>query len=132
DYKGRVVAEESVDLEYRRYCAEIDLYEKDYRPWATRAKKVVRLFKDADNTNGSKKRFNVLWSNVQTLLPALYARDPQPVAERRFKDADAIGRTASEVLERCLSYTIDCQGYGSVTRQVVLDRLLPGRGIAWH
>jgi len=123
--------ETGVDQEYRRYLAEIDLYEKEFKPWETRGKKILKLYKDADNVQGKRKRFNVLWSNVQTLLPACYARDPQPVAERRFKDADQIGRTASEVLERCLAYTIDCQGFGHVMRQVVSDRFLPGRGLAW-
>src|SRR6185436_19128463 len=42
-----------------------------------------------------------------------------------------VGRTASEVLERCLSYTIDCQDFGQKMRQIVSDRLLPGRGVAW-
>lgn len=123
---------EEVDQEYRRYVAEIDLYEKEFKPWCTRGKKVVKLYKDSDNERGLKKRFNVLWSNVQTLLPALYARDPQPWVERRFKDVDPVGRVASEVIERCLSYTIDCQNYSGVARQAVLDRLLPGRGVAWH
>lgn len=116
---------------YRAYMAEIDLYEREFKPWETRAKKIVKLYKDADNNRGTKKRFNVLWSNVQTLKPALYARDPQPVAERRFKDADPVGRLASEVLERCLAYTIDCQDLGQTMRQVVDDRLLPGRGTTW-
>jgi hypothetical protein len=121
----------AVDPEYRRYLAEIELYEKEFKAWETRGKKVLKLYKDSDNSQGKRKRFNILWSNVQTLAPACYARDPQPVAERRFKDADPIGRTASEVLERCLSYTIDCQDYGHTMRQVVSDRLLPGRGVAW-
>jgi hypothetical protein len=123
--------ETGVDPEYRRYLAEIDLYEKEFKPWETRGKKILKLYKDVDNVQGKRKRFNVLWSNVQTLLPACYARDPQPVAERRFKDADPVGRTASEVLERCIAYTVDCQDYGHVMRQVVSDRLLPGRGVAW-
>jgi len=122
---------ESVDATYRRYVAEIDLYEKEFKPWEARGKKILKLYKDSDNTQGKRKRFNVLWSNVETLKPACYARDPQPVAERRFKDADPIGRTASEVLERCLSYTIDCQDFGQKMRQIVSDRLLPGRGVAW-
>jgi hypothetical protein len=123
--------ETGVDPEYRRYLAEIELYEKEFKPWETRGKKILRLYKDADNTQGKRKRYNVLWANVQTLLPACYARDPQPVAERRFKDADPVGRTASEVLERCLAYTIDCQGFGHTMRQIVSDRFLPGRGTSW-
>lgn len=126
------MAEESeTDLEYRAYCAEIDAYEREFKPWETRGKKIIKLYKDADNTRGNKKRFNVLWSNVKTLKPALYARDPQPVAERRFKDADPVGRMASEVLERCISYTLDCQHFGEKTRLAVDDVLLPGRGVLW-
>lgn len=123
---------DGVDQEYRRYVAEIDAYEKEARSWTDRGKKIIKLYKDSSNDRGTKKRFNVLWSNVQTLQPAMYAREPQPVAERRFKDSDKVGRAASEVIERCLSYTIDCKNYGGITRQVVSDRLLPGRGVAWH
>jgi hypothetical protein len=122
----------TVDPEYRRYCAEIDLYEKEARSFVTRGKKVIKLYKDVENEGGKRKRFNVLWSNVQTLLPACYARDPQPVAERRFKDSDPVGRTASEVLERCLAYTIDRHDYGVKMRSAVNDLLLPGRGVHWH
>jgi hypothetical protein len=123
--------EATTDQEYLRYAAEIDLYEKEFRSWETRGKKILKLYKDSSNDAGKKKRFNILWSNVQTMLPACYARDPQPVAVRRFKDSDPVGRVASVVLERCLSYTIDCQDFGHTMRQVVSDRLLPGRGVAW-
>ena len=121
----------SSDPEYRRYCTEIDQYEKEFKPWHIRVKKILKLYKDSENARGHKKRMNVLWSNVQTLLPALYARDPQPEAERRFKDADPVGRVASEVIERCLSYVIDCENFGRVMKRVVEDRLLPGRGVVW-
>jgi hypothetical protein len=40
-------------------------------------------------------RFNILWSNVQTLLPALFAKSPKPVVERRYLDRDDVGRTAA-------------------------------------
>lgn len=121
------------DLEgpYARYLAEIEAYETEYGKWHTRGKKVVRVYKDADNREGKTKRFNVLWSNVQTLTPALYARDPQPEIERRFKGRDPVARAASDVLERCASYTVACHGFAEVMRQCVQDRLLPGRGVAW-
>lgn len=116
---------------HKRYLAEIERYEGDAEKWEKRGKKVTRLYKDADNTEGKKKRYNILWSNVETLRPALYARDPKPEIERRFKDADPVGRAASEVLERCVTYTISCHGFTDVMRSCVQDRLLPGRGTAW-
>jgi hypothetical protein len=69
---------------------------------------------------------------VQTRVPALYARDPRPEVERRFKDKDPIGRQVAEVLERCLDYTVQCVNpFGSILRQAVLDYELPGRATVW-
>jgi hypothetical protein len=110
---------------------EIELYERDSEKWYTRAKKIVKKYKDAEDSKSKKSRYNVLWANTQTLAPALYARDPKPEAERRFKDADAIGRLAATVLERCLTYTVDLCGFSWAMRQSVQDRLLSGRGTVW-
>jgi hypothetical protein len=117
---------------YARYIAEIEAYERETENWTERSKKIVRLYKDADNKGGKKKRFNVLWSNVETLTPALYARDPKPEVDRRNKDANALARTSSEVLQRCISYTVECNGFTDVMKNCVKDRLLPARGVAWH
>ncbi len=116
---------------HQRWLNEIDLYEREADDWVTRSRKIVKLFKDSENKQGRRKRFNVLWSNVQTLQPALYARDPKPEVERRHKDQDPIGRAASEVLQRCVSYTIACHGFSQAMKRSVQDRLLPGRGVIW-
>lgn len=116
---------------HAKWLAEIELYERESEKWVSRSKKIVKLYKDEENNQGRRKRFNVLWSNVETLKPALYARDPNPEVERRHKDADPVGRAASEVLQRCVSYTIACQSFTDVMRQCVQDRLLPARGQVW-
>lgn len=116
---------------YKLLRGEIERYEKDARPWIDRGKKIINIYKDGNNKKGEKKRFNVLWSNVETLKPALYARDPQPEVERRFKDRDPVGRVGSEVLERCIAYVLDRANVGHKMRQAVNDRLLPGRGTLW-
>lgn len=116
---------------HAKWLAEIDLYEHEAEKWVSRSKKIVKLYKDEDNNRGQRKRFNVLWSNVETLKPALYARDPNPEVERRHKDRDPVGRAASEILQRCVSYTIACQAFGQIMRQCVEDRLLPARGQVW-
>jgi hypothetical protein len=117
---------------YARYIGEIEAYERESEKWTERSKKIVKLYKDADNPSGKKKRFNVLWSNVETLRPALYARDPKPEVDRRNKDANALARTSSEVLQRCISYAVACNGFSDAMANSVKDRLLPGRGVQWH
>lgn len=115
--------------------AQEAIAEKEERTWIKRARNIVKRYRDdrGDSitfTGEGKHQFNVLWSNVQTLLPTLYARTPKPDVERRFKDEDPVGRLASTLLERCLSYSLDAGDFDSVMKAVVQDRLLPGRGVA--
>ena len=115
---------------------------KGYQQWQTRAKKIIKRYRDdrGDGDGASDgmtsesqfgSRFNILWSNVQTLMPALFAKTPKPVVERRYLDRDDVGRTASVILERALLYELDEGDYQSSLRKAVLDRLLPGRGVVW-
>lgn len=78
--------------------------------------------------------FNILYSNTETLLPALFSETPKPVISRRFKDDDPMGKIISDVSQRMLEYLIDTDidEYDNFTDSVkaaVLDGLLPGRGV---
>lgn len=79
--------------------------------------------------------FNILYSNTETLAPALYSSTPIPVVQRRFRDDDPVAKGSAIAGQRCLSYLIDTniEGYETFDesmRDSVLDALLPGRGIA--
>lgn len=123
----------SQDPDFTRWMAEIARYEKDAKPWTERSKKIVKRYKDDRRGPADEKRtkYNILWSNLQVLMPAVYARNPVPEVERRFKDEDPVGREASEVLERCLDYCIKTQSFKGIMRAAVLDRFLPGRGVVF-
>jgi len=78
--------------------------------------------------------FNILYSNTETLLPAVFSQVPRPVVQRRFKDEDPLGRYVSEASQRMLEYLVDTDvdGYDKFEDSVsaaVLDGLLPGRGV---
>lgn len=111
----------------------LKLAKREDEKWVKRAKKIVRRYRDDRNGySDSSKRFNILWSNVQTTLPALYGKTPRAQVERRYKDQDPVGRTASIILERALQYEIDRDTeFDSAVKGAVLDRLLAGRGTAW-
>jgi len=119
--------------EARRWAQELKMAKREDKDWVTRSKKIVKRYRD-DRTaaqNGSK-RYNVLWSNIQTILPALYGRTPRAQVERRWKDKDPVSRTAATILERALQYEIDHYGdYDFAVKAAVSDRLLCGRGVAW-
>lgn len=110
----------------------IDAYERASEKWTKRSIKIIKRYKDERSARESTaSRYNILWSNVETLKPALFAKTPKAEVERRFKDKDPVGRVASDVLERCLDYCLEQHSFGSTMRQGVLDYLLCGRGTAW-
>jgi hypothetical protein len=108
-------------------------YERTFKEWEGRADKIVKRYRDDSRSrNNPNAKFNILWSNVQTITPAVFARLPRPDVSRRFRDNDPIGRVASMMLERALEYEIEHYGdYASAMKQAVQDRLLGGRGTAW-
>jgi F0F1-type ATP synthase membrane subunit b/b' len=122
-----------MDHKYEDWYNCIAQYERTYKEWEGRADKMVKRYRDDSRSlNNPNAKFNILWSNVQTITPAVFARLPRPDVSRRFRDNDPIGRVASMMLERALEYEIEHYGdYASAMKQSVQDRLLGGRGTAW-
>ena len=114
------------------WCNQIEFYEKEFGKWEKRSTKIVKRYKDErTESEAGRAQFNILWSNVQTLAPAAYAKPPMPNIDRRFQDDDKLGTVAAQVLERAVNYFIDADEFDDIMKQSVLDRLLPGRGTAW-
>lgn len=115
-----------------RWIAELQQADKETKVWHSQCRKIEQRYRDDRNTTASgDHKFNVLWSNVQTLLPAIYAKPPEPVVQRRYKDRDPVGRAAATIIERMLAYTVDCQNVHGTVKSAVLDYLLAGRGTVW-
>jgi hypothetical protein len=121
------------DPEVAYFKQEIETYERIFDKFLRRGRKIVKKYRDIRTPREEAvTRYNLLWANTQTRLPALYARNPKVVVERRYKDRDPIGRVASEILERSIEYTLEhCNDAWTIHRQVVLDYELVGRGITW-
>jgi len=123
----------TVDRTYEDWYNTIVGYERTYKRWEARADRIVKKYKDDSRYDRNPNaRFNILWSNVQTIQPAIFARLPRPDVSRRFRDNDPIGRVASMMLERALEFEIEHYGdYKAAMNNAVLDRLLGGRGVSW-
>ncbi len=116
-----------------RWISELELSEKAQRPWIERGRRIVRRYVDdrAEANDVRRRRFALLWANIQTLAPAVYARTPTAVVSRRWKDADAVARTASEVVERALNFSLDAADFADMMTALRDEYLLVGRGQAW-
>lgn len=122
-------AETKPPEDYKRWLAEIDLADKEERSWRERAAKCVDKYRDDKDRDG--RRFNIFWSNVETLKPAVYSQTPVPVVQRRFLDSDPVGRKAAETLQRALKFTMDDYDFDGTMESVRDDLLIVGRGQAW-
>ncbi|NKM72274.1 hypothetical protein [Rhizobium laguerreae] len=116
-----------------RWQQELERAQRYFRSWHDRCVKIEKIYLDqqSDQTNAAKRRFPMLWANTSVLQPAVYARVPQPVVERRFKDAQPVARMASELVERNLAYMGDEADIDSTMRAVRDDFLLCARGTVW-
>ena len=115
------------------WIAQLDAADKDKdrKRWLDRAKVIVRLYTEARTQKTTDKRFALFWSNIEVLKPATLARIPVAVVSRRYKDADPVGRQASEVLERALNFSSDSYDFASVLFGIRDEFLLLARGVPW-
>lgn len=114
------------------WLEDIAAYDRAYKPWCGRVEKILTRYRDDKRKTTSGTKFNILWSNVQTLVPACFSKLPQSDVSRRFRDTDPVGRVSALILERGLEFELQhYPDYRATMRQCVQDRFLGGRGTAW-
>lgn len=123
----------STDL--KSWLDDVAKYDREFKKWETRSEKIIKRYRDDFRNSGqgyAMAKFNILWSNVQTLTAATFAKMPKPDVSRRHHDNDAVGRVASLILERALDYEIQhYTDYRSNLKNGVQDRFLGGRATSW-
>lgn len=116
----------------KRWIAEIQAAEKAQSKWVERCKKIEKIYADERDTRSDRARkFNVLWSNVETLRPAVYMQTPKAKAVRRYKDSDPEARFGALLIERGVETSCELYDFDHAMDQAVRDRLVVGRGQAW-
>ena len=126
--------EQMTQPELDKYLKIVGAYDNEFAKWTARTKKIIKRYRD--DTRGQSltesAKFNILWSNIQTLKPAVYSKLPKADISRRFGDNDPVGRVAGQLLERAIDFEIEHYAdYRSTMTYCVEDRFLGGRGTAW-
>ncbi len=82
-----------------KWLAELKLAKREDEKFIERGDRIIKRYRDdRKNFTTYGKRFNILWSNIQTMMPALYGKTPRAEVSRRWKDSDPVGRTASVII----------------------------------
>ncbi len=96
---------------------------------ATKAYTNEEKAETAEKTLGKRYDFNILFSNVETIVPAVINSSPVPDIRRRFNDADPAARVVADILERAISVQIDDSRLQVELEAAAQDAFLAGRGI---
>lgn len=113
-----------------KWLAAIAAASREEENWRKEAEKASKLFRGDRKTGSAGKRFNILYSNIETLVPALYNTAPVPDIRRRFGDvSDTIGKIAADALERVLSEQCDAGAMDAALAADTHDAALVGRGV---
>lgn len=99
----------------------------DEKDWREEAEKVVKRYRGEKEY--ANERFRLLYSNVQTMAPALFNSMPVPDIRRRFGDRDEDARNIAQALERTVSCDAEKSDFEAVMEEAVMHRLLPGRAV---
>jgi len=101
--------------------------------WYKKGAQISKRYRDERNkleTDGQRK-FNILWTNTQIMIPALYSNRPIANIDRTFLDRDPVGRLSARMLERSVRNEMEDDTLHDSVSQSVLDYLLVGRGQTW-
>ena len=126
--------EQMTQPELDKYLKIVGAYDNEFAKWTARTKKIIKRYRDDTRGQGGNEsaKFNILWSNIQTLKPAVYSKLPKADISRRFGDNDPVGRVAGQLLERAIDFEIEhYSDYRATMTYCVEDRFLGGRGTAW-
>jgi len=114
-----------------KWLKEIKRIRNKEDKWRKKAKEVLERYRDDRGLDDHVSKFNILWSNTETIKPAIFARMPVPDVRRRYLTQDPVGRTAAMILERALSYSISTYDFKDTCDRCVEDYILPGRAEAF-
>lgn len=110
---------------------QLALADKEQQDWIQDGRAVVARYKNEKRSavRNDGRRFNILYSNTETLKSALYGRTAKPDVRRRFADRDPVARQAADVVERALIDSAEVYDVDTCIEQALHDYLLPGRGV---
>lgn len=129
--KAEIPAGQLKEAAVAAWLDEIGSAKKREKRWREEGKKIVKVY-EGDRSDYAP--FNILFSNTDTLAPALYNNTPRPAIQRRHKDKDPLGAAVALTLNRTLSYSMDSNSgdtceFDTLIEHGILQALVPGRGI---
>src|SRR5690554_1309131 len=127
---GKTPDGDALRKEGKRWIERIDAAAKLEKDWTDDADRACVAY-TGEKVEGVGKGldFNILYANVETIVPAIINSPPQPDIRRRFADDDPVAKDGSELLERAIRIQVDDSKLQIELEGGAQDAFLAGRGI---
>src|SRR5258708_21523469 len=111
------------------WLGQIKKVDDQQKRFVKRGRSIEKRYRDerSRSEEEGQRRANYLWANTQIIFPALYGKAPLPIAERRFRDKDPIGRAAAQIIERALRNEMETDQFHDSVGSAVLYYFLSGK-----
>ena len=114
----------------REWMERIEESEKREEKWMKDAEKAEAAYLcDSKESGNPVPEFNILHSNVETIVPAIYNSTPRPEIRPRHTRDDKIGKYISDVHEKAITTLIDDGVLDAEIEGSAQDGFMAGRGI---
>jgi hypothetical protein len=121
----------------RKWLDRVETALKAEKHWRDDAQKAVEAYtgEGQSQTAGTgyvsdgQYDFNILFANVETIVPAVINSPPAPDIRRRFGEPDPVAKTVAEIIERAIRVQIDDSRLQVEMEAAAQDAFLAGRGI---
>ncbi len=124
----------ALQKEAAKWIDRIEAAAKAEKTWLDEAAEAVCAYTgegDKSDTGSSavKYDFNILFSNVETIVPAIINSPPAPDIRRRFDTRDEAARQYAEILTRVIHVQVDDGRLMTELEAMAQDGFLAGRGL---
>lgn len=129
-----VLAQYQNENEQAKWLDELTAARKERQKFDRVAAETIKRYGDENSGEASHSisRYNLFASNTDMKLAALYAQTPVPSVKRRFDDAnDDVARVAGYIVQRLITYELECSGFDAKFKQTLYDWKVPGIGVNW-
>lgn len=113
----------------RKWLSRIAAAEKREDDWTKTAERAEKIFLCEEET-GEGMSFNILHSNVETLVPSIYNSTPRPeLRPRHGATEDKAAKAVSDIFERVIAAQIDDNRLDVEIEAAAQDAYVSGRGV---
>lgn len=131
---GETAKGKDLRKEGKKWLDRIKQSQANEKHWIDNADVAVKIYGgdgagSYDGESSLDTSFNILYANVETIVPAIINSPPVPDIRRRFGEKDEAARDVAEMLERSISIQVDDSRLQTEMEGMSQDAFLAGRGI---